>query len=526
MEGQDGSSRISLDDLRRLNLIAAVQEQEGKKLGGSAAEEEEDNEVDFAAEELASALESVMREDQGRSGFEAYPQHQQPMFPQTMPQHIVHQQFQTPFPGEVMPAPGTPIMMPAMPMGQQPPRGGSKPQILRYMKDMRLNNSRFMKGLEQMKIIWSQGSALTSGDLYQDDFYFIRYCEEQNRKSMQQASIRPSDLLAEMRSLLTTQPPGMNQGLVPLPISQIDGLSDERRDVSKKTLLRKTAEWHQTNRILGRTARTDLKRPKQLISMGDEEESEHEKPHIFNSPHWILRRSLEDIANQILEIEGMHHLLEAKVRATMDFSGNAFAKDLREKQISLCDKLGQLLGYPSVIDSSGAYDPKIEVELERGWDDLFVLIWTVKGRKLVLRAIPCLLRPHLRSFLRSFCTNCAYFVCRNPDAQDDNPIEDEQAQLDLRASLVFSSEFRNIKDLQFVTDCLQLMYDLFKQSPEVLSVFLHIPAGQEIIRTIMQHGKALAEQRTDSTVLSKWQATSSTFLTMMQEAVGMLEDNS
>mmetsp|Transcript_8258 Transcript_8258/g.14522 ORF Transcript_8258/g.14522 Transcript_8258/m.14522 type:complete len:600 (-) Transcript_8258:1545-3344(-) len=428
------------------------------------------------------------------------------------------------------------------PHEHRPASEGFEYEPIKYSERMRMRNTKRMSGADLFRIIRHQQMALSSGDAFVDDYYAIKLAEKKQKDFMQSQmgaaqKSRPADLLAEMQALLSGSPAlamNMLHHRGPLPMSEMPGYANPAQ-FSKASLARKTKTWHESNNVLGRSVKTNLKRPRELIAMQREGAGKGSEGSTFQGQIWIMRGTLEKIARKLFEIEDVHRVLEAKLdtvrgdqmrhqhESDYDAVKNAIGS-LQHKQLLLCNALGELLGYPSAIDETGEYDPTKEVELTEGWDALFFLIWTPKGRQLVLRAIPCLLKPHLRSILRTFCTNCAYFVCRNPDGQDEDPVTDEEARIDLLAAATFADEFRHVADLEFVTKCLELTRTVFEQNPPVLSVFVHIPAGQEIIRTMIQHGKALSgNYELGSPEQQSWQITSESFYDIMQKAVAALE---
>ncbi|GBG26181.1 Hypothetical Protein FCC1311_024022 [Hondaea fermentalgiana] len=664
-----------LDDMRKLNLVAPAatyasaanqpppqqqqhqQHQQQTDYGLQNAQDRmqrlgQMDQVDFEADQLASALEFALSDDQPQHQHQH--QHQQIQAPQSQ-SHPAPQAFQAPPPGyggppppphqHQMPPPqggsfpgppppgmhpqgmnmggggppgpppgvyGQPNMMMMPPQGPPPgayyplpprphlpppvgfhdpfapPPGSSSSsssgpsdgqstsehwpaseglpyQPIRYSERMRLRNTKRMSGAELFRIVSHQGMALSSGDEFDDNYYAIKLEEKRQKEYMQSQmgsaqKSRPGDLLAEMQALLSgSAASAMNMLHIrgPLPVSELPGYTNTAQ-FSKASLVRKTKTWHESNSVLGRSVKTNLKRPRELIAMQQQQQQNSQKQDgsaeekansndktaesksnggqgTFQGQIWVMRGILERIARKLFEIEDVHRLLEAKLESVRgdqlrhqhdsDYGDvkNAIST-LQQKQLVLCNALGELLGYPSALDEAGAYDPSVDVELVDGWEALFLLIWTPKGRQLVLRAIPCLLKPHLRSILRTFCTNCAYFVCRNPDGQDEDPVTDEEARIDLLAAATFADEFRHVEDLSFVTKCLELTRTVFEQHPPVLSVFVHIPAGQEVIRTMLQHGKALSGNHAQGSPQQQaWQTASESFYAIMQKAVAALE---
>jgi len=474
-----------LNDLRRMNLVASS------------------GDIDQMADALESALGTDVQYHYPQPGFAPPYYAPPPQPPQNM--HMMRQEH----------------------MSGRPP--------LKYAEGMILKDMGRMKGWELAKLIKQQATAVQSGDDYSDDYYYLRHSENQYQhyESEQPHKIKPTDLLAEMDAVLhknTFMP--QQRHAAPLPLGAVPQVITGSEGLDKKT-----KEWHETNSVLGRSVKSNLKRPRELIALVApptllDEESKEESVKVgsiggttFKSQTWVLRGILGQIASVLLEVEDIHRLLQAKVTALRSMASvstgfqasQGIVRELQQKQFNLCDRLGVLLGFPSVMENGVCLEGKT-VELVGGWDSLFFLIWTPKGRLLVLRSIPCLLQPHLRAILRNMCSYCAYFVCRNPDGQDDAP--DAEAILDLKAASVFSDEFKELKDLDFVTECLKLTREVFQKSPQVLSVFVHIPAGQEIIRAILQHGKTLS---LSEGVTQQWKSESDRFYKMMQEAVQSLE---
>ncbi len=523
-----------LSDLRRLNLLdAASQSYQQSSVGRGGGQQQQqqqkyqqntnyewnrvgkqnDSAVDVEAEELAAALESAL-DDGGQQQPIMYPPPGQGYYPQ----------------------PGVP---PPVPMGYNPNMGGGGliPRGFIYTEGMRLPNSLRMKGWELAMLIKTHQASVRSGADFDDDFYNLKLREKHAKAGyghqQQSQHTRPTDLLAEMQALLQSdgsvrQINANTHG--PLPVQELPGFQSNLSNAILESKEKHRGEWHSSNQVLGKSVKSNLKRPRELIasqkSIGGSG---------FKTPQWMLRGILGKIADKLLEIEDVHMLLEAKLGSiryagaqtnSIGYTaGEEIVRDLQQKQITLCNRLGELLGFPTVIDSqTGALQEDAQVELVGGWDALFFLIWSPKGRRLVLRALPCLLRPHLRSFLKIFCQYCAYFVCRNPDGQDEEPVTDEEAKLDLEASRVFSEEISQIKDMEFVTTCLSLTHDVFVQSPAVLRVFVHIPAGQDVIRALLQRGKTVSYDASTSTeAAGKWNEQSGKFYSIMQAAVANLE---
>ena len=103
-------------------------------------------------------------------------------------------------------------------------------------------------------------------------------------------------------------------------------------------------------------------------------------------------------------------------------------------------------------------------------------------------------------------------------------MKDEEARLDLDAAKAFGDDFRRIKSLDFVTDCLSRIFKVFEQNSSVLSVFVHIPAGQQVIRALLHHGKTIsADPRTSESDRMAWTLESDKFYALMRIAVSKLE---
>mmetsp|Transcript_12460 Transcript_12460/g.22210 ORF Transcript_12460/g.22210 Transcript_12460/m.22210 type:complete len:621 (+) Transcript_12460:128-1990(+) len=475
---------------------------------------------------------------------------QQPPQPQYAQQHQhPSQPYHAPAP---MGAPGQaygdmpPPMMHVQPHGQYASMGfggGAVPQYHGIPQVRRGGLDGFgrpcatsrMKEHELKRLIDQQHNAVSTEDSLSDDYYFIKYTEKMQRlRQMQQIQQqRPTDLLEDMQALLTSGSvvnAPFSSAHKALPHQHLGGDLTTKMEKTTVAIAKKRDQWHNDNKVLGRSVRSSLKQPRELIS---KESRSIGGDGAFKSQLWLLRGILGQISLKLINISDVQDLMQAKIGAARGFSPGTVAyteaskvvETLQRKLTGLCDELGELLGFPSLIDpETGTYSPDQEVELVGGWDALFFLIWTPKGRRLVLRAISCLLGPHLRSVLKTMCTNCAYFVCRNPDGQDQVPPEDEEAELDIEAVRVFSGVFRSMESLNFVTECLRCFHTVFQESP-VLSVFVHIPAGQEMIRTLLHHGKALsaAPGKASSSEQAAWTSESEKFYNTMKVAVSNLE---
>ena len=348
------------------------------------------------------------------------------------PHPVQHQQFASyPRPNDKnilqYPMPNQPQAFP-MPV-QQPQYPMPVRQEHRDPRDQRFTDTKRMKHYELKKLVGMQHKGMSSGNPFNDDYYFVRMQEKKallpSHTSMQQRNLpisneeRPAEILHMLKAIHTGESEDTKQKILEME-SQLGQLLPELASSSamqgrrlymehrQADLAQKTAQWQSENQVLGKMAKSNLRTPKTLIDTGGGLATSS----TFSNDTWQIRKHIAALADAVLEIEDVHRLLKAKATGVMQHLSSeniqTALSELEQVQYLRCAKVAGLLG----------------VDEEGGIDDLHVrrLVWLPKGRAMVCRSVASLLEKQLHVFLLCVFRLLAYFVCTGPDqkASPDN----------------------------------------------------------------------------------------------------------
>ena len=227
---------------------------------------------------------------------------------------------------------------------------------------------------------------LETDDPFSDDYYFL------------QTKIKKNNILQEaaVKEKKDVPPPIY----VPSPAwkDTKERIRSQMEDTKSKQSS-KTREWEEREGVLGHTQKSDINRPKEILSvptLRDMENKMEDDDSIkipFTSRLWSMRQAVQSGYDALYTVQELHHLLK-----TPTFSSNPQAcSEIMfevERAISL---LSQSVGIrvavagPPAIAGGNAPSSQ-EVTLEGGL--VAAILQTSKGKKLMSRAIKLLVPEH------------------------------------------------------------------------------------------------------------------------------------
>ena len=393
------------------------------------------------------------------------------------------------------------------------PRGGS-PAVNGHAH---LPDARWMSGREQSQIVRSQMRAVETGDTFADDYYFLTFQDRKRKGTLASSSAplptssasstnnkdRPAETLKYLRAVrsgTSTRPLGSLGNAAPRKAGPLPELGESRTVLlgrigrSAESLRTKSREWVKANSVLGRSTKSNLRTPRELVELHDaavvlrDGAGEH-----FASGEWQLRASAAVVADLVTEIEDVARVANAVAAtaeeraAQLGAAGPSSApgwelvtarlQALEAQQLALSERLAEEMGLSGKHEDDDAR--------------LLRLLWLPKGRRAMTRAVRCLLPEHVRALLHSASRMLVYFVCTSPDGRNsDNATEREKAKLDESVARLLVDEF-NALTLAEVCTCVELL--LASQTPESLRAVMATPGGAEVVRGIIVHGQELAD---------------------------------
>lgn len=360
-------------------------------------------------------------------------------------------------------------------------------------------------------VVQQQLKQIRSSDPFSDDYYFHNYVQKRTR-----AVAAPG---------LGPRPPAL-----PLPSWKLEHVkSVDPRDAQREAGSR---NWEASYHVLGRNSKGSLYRPKQLLALGgapaDATAAEDTSPEasgdaaaarpptppvesepkvlkmdaaqssVFSNDTWQKRLEIDRGMQCLLSLQDARHILDARGINVQQFHAmdereiDPSLAALRTRTTALLVELAGLLGVSAAADEP----QRMACQLEQ----LYKMLYTVKGKKLVSRALPLLhpsarfvLLPHLVEYLLS-ARNVARFS--GADEQDEG---DER----LCQTLVLILMYHPLAPSpELFAESLQRAMD--GHDMDTLARLLHNRARAEALQALLQRGGAAVQQVESAQVKHQW----------------------
>jgi len=367
-----------------------------------------------------------------------------------------------------------------------------------------------MSGREIAQIVRAQLSAVRTGDEYVDDFYASQLAARRARAPAPARTIPGLDMSNDARPAATLEllkalhrGEALPRGAVraPRPMSSLPlAPSAAGGGAAAPSRAQHSKAWAETNQVLGKTVKSSIRTPRELIEMQDVGTAAG-----FASSTWQLRAAALEAHTLLDRIADNDALLEARVASLngpLPVEATEAMRPLEAEQLSLLARLEDVLGLRKAEDET-----------------LMGLLWLNRGRRAVCRAVPCLLPAGLQALLNAAARLLVFFVCTAPDGRNSSDAaQQERAALDASTAALLSHEFARCA-LPQLTHAMELL--AASQSPESLRMVLSTPGGAEVVRSIVARGQELAD-RADAGA-KEWNAALAAFMAMAEEGIAAKE---
>lgn len=376
-------------------------------------------------------------------------------------------------------------------------------------------------------IVQQQMKQIRSSDPFSDDYYFHNYVQKRTRAVANGLGPRPPSL--------------------PLPSWKLQHVkSVDPRDAQREAGSR---NWETSYQVLGRNSKGSLYRPKQLLTLGltnsepvqeksgdsaveispevDSSSSgngtttategapkvlkmdskEAVRNSVFSNETWQKRLEIDRGMQCLLSLQDARHILDARGINVQQFHSmdekdiDPSLAQLRTRTTSLLLELAALLGV-SVADENRPMQCNLE--------QLYKMLYSVKGKKLVSRALPLLhpsarfvLLPHLVEYLLS-ARNVSRFA--GNDAQDEG---DER----LCQTLVLILMYHPLAPpAELFAESLQRAMD--GHDIQSLALLLHNRARAEALQALLQRGGTAVQQVENAQIKHQWDHFQAQFISL------------
>ncbi|KAF0693733.1 Aste57867_15334 [Aphanomyces stellatus] len=377
-----------------------------------------------------------------------------------------------PPPPHMMGGPPHPGMMMYPPPPMMGGFTGPPPHVIMNEKIFKVMNPRDVQFVVQQQL-----KQIRSSDPFSDDYYFHNYNVKRERAKAVGGG-----------------------GALPLPSWKLEHVKPcDPRDASRAT---KSREWETQNQVLGRTAKSSLYRPRELLNLsGDSDDvaaasgdgpvlSRASTPSnsVFLNDTWAKRQRIDQGMGHLLALQDARHLLDARRINVQQFHQmdpsqmDPSLVDLRDKTATLLLDLASVLGV-----SAGACDTRV----------LFAILSVSKGKKLVCRALP-LLHPSARFVLFPYLVQFMLAMPIDPTADETTIADEDRLAQTLVVALLYQQPSPSPAAL---AESLQLALD--GQSLHSLSMVLHNRARAELLQALLQKGGAVCAGAADD-LKEKW----------------------
>ncbi|RHY13821.1 hypothetical protein DYB25_000483 [Aphanomyces astaci] len=341
---------------------------------------------------------------------------------------------------------------------------GPSPHAIMNEKIFKVMNPRDVQFVVQQQL-----KQIRSSDPFSDDYYFHNYHVKRERSG--------------------AVPPVAGAAL-PLPSWKLEHVKAfDPRDVSRAT---KSREWESDNHVLGRTAKSSLYRPREMLHLDDSKDgvcdvalsrSTTPATSVFLNESWSKRQRINEGLVHLLALQDARHILDARRINVAQFHQLDPAQmdpslvDLRNKTTTLLLELASVLGVTNPQQPADGFDrPALDG-----------ILAVSKGNKLVCRALP-LLHPSARFVL--FPQLVHYLLVQSIHSTED---QDRLAQT-LVVALLYQQPS---PPADVLAESIQLA--LATQTLQSLSLVLH----NRLLQALLQKGGAVCATAADD-VKAKW----------------------
>ncbi|KAH9256403.1 hypothetical protein BASA81_005317 [Batrachochytrium salamandrivorans] len=411
--------------------------------------------------------------------------------------------------GQQQPPPPAFFQAPAPFVFQPPPQQQQQQQPTdQQQQPGRFPDFKYMKGREIAQIVRNQLRQVETGDEYADDYYFLHF-QQRDAGSTAAADneARGEDNEESVMSMLkslheSAKPAHPLPAMAKKPLAVPTPNQPDGEKSTTQNALQLQLKWLDKTNALGRTAKSNIRTPKELIQV--DADASGLGSGAFNSRGWELRQISLDVANALGQVKDLAQLLEAKQRA-VHHPGQEWdpvrqvVSDLQQEQHAACVALAKHMG--------------LVANNNNGDETLVNLLWLPKGRRLLLQAAMVLLPEHQILLMRAASRLMVYFACTTPTAQAKK--SREGLELDLKVARVLKDLISKQQSLQEVKQCFQLL--LKSNTPESLGFIVSSPGGAEVVKTMLFHGQALADNGGGD---AEWSALFQEFIDMAERGIG------
>ncbi len=360
---------------------------------------------------------------------------------------------------------------------------------------------------------------LETDDPFSDDYYFL------------QSKIKKNNILQEaaMKEKKDVPPP------IYVPSPAWKDTKERIRSQMEETKGRqssKTREWEEREGVLGHTQKSDINRPKEILSvptLRDIENKMEDEDSIklpFTSRLWSMRQAVQSGYDALYTVQELHHLLK-----TPAFSSNPQAcSEIMfevERAISL---LSQSVGIRAAVAgppaiAGGNAPSSQEVTLEGGL--VAAILQTSKGKKLMSRAIKLLVPEHRWALLPVILARLFQTPVKE---QSDEEQKIEQTLLKILIDFVQHSHVYQQEQqaaaaagttasftlvlLTNLRQCVKSVMVSQMEKSKLKNTLLSARSRAEVMHVIVQIGDKVAKD-TDNSKSSEWVSIREAFMSLL-----------
>lgn len=378
-------------------------------------------------------------------------------------------------------------------------------------------------------VVQQQMKQIRTSDPFSDDYYFHNYTQKRTRGGAPSAGPAP----------------GARPGL-PLPSWKLEHVkSFDPRDAQREN---KSRTWEQEYHVLGRNTKSSLYRPKQMLNLGgsssnaatsggddtepeqaasatgesssgaeaDDDKSKEERAptpppssseqhvlrmsedasrnSVFANDTWHRRQQIDRGMQCLLSLQDARHILDARGVNVQQFHSmgeqemDPALAELRARTTALLLELAGLLGV-TVTSNEQSEQPGGVMSCDVA--QLFTMLDTSKGRKLVSRSLP-LLHPSARFVLLPLVVEHMLGARTVSRLSNANALADESDDRLCQALVLIILYHPPAPSAELLAECLQRA--LAGHDVQTLAVVLHNRARAEALQALLQRGGAAVQQ--------------------------------
>lgn len=342
----------------------------------------------------------------------------------------------------------------------------------------------------------------------EDDFYFERWQQQQQKQKMMTQpppdATRDSEAAGQSprrggkaSSKSSKKTPASPRSSKKKGSKHTEATSETKHP--KTTLQAKCRVWADTQKTLGFSTKSSIKAPRKLLDLGvvrgedngSEGNAEGEgnagesrrrkEASMFNGPFWRCRAHVERGWSLVLKLE--EALARSSAACTNASQTHAAATG------TLRASLGKLLQLPLTDQPLGTATWPVAAPFL--FSEGAQLLAALKGKKLLLRALPLLSDPQQMALLWVAAGNLAHFVFSR-ESSDDHEVVHASMSTALAASFGGATV-----PLGVLVQCLR---QVTESPPELLLYFLQMPHSALILQALLTNGETKCEagKRTES----------------------------